>query len=106
MLPWDARCYRPRLTQTKGVWMWGEPVAVTGPAGKRFLLPEDPSQHDFLFLATGLAPAELQHFFLHSHQVALCQKALHLGHERRLGDGLQAGLHGRCKRGRPRRPEF
>ena len=31
----------------------GEPVAVTGPAGKRFLLPQDPSQHDFLFLATG-----------------------------------------------------
>jgi ferredoxin--NADP+ reductase len=31
----------------------GDPVQVTGPAGKRFLLPVDPSQHDFLFLATG-----------------------------------------------------
>jgi ferredoxin--NADP+ reductase len=31
----------------------GDPVAVTGPAGKRFLLPEDPSQHDYLFMATG-----------------------------------------------------
>jgi len=31
----------------------GDPVAVTGPAGKRFLLPADPDQHDYLFLATG-----------------------------------------------------
>jgi ferredoxin--NADP+ reductase len=31
----------------------GDPLAVTGPAGKRFLLPEDPSKHDYLFLATG-----------------------------------------------------
>lgn len=31
----------------------GEEVMVTGPSGKRFLLPEDPSQHDYLFLATG-----------------------------------------------------
>ena len=31
----------------------GDPLAVTGPAGKRFLLPEDPAKHDYLFLATG-----------------------------------------------------
>ncbi len=31
----------------------GDPVQVTGPNGKRFLLPVDPSKHDFLFLATG-----------------------------------------------------
>lgn len=31
----------------------GDPVLVTGPAGKRFLLPTDPSKHDYLFLATG-----------------------------------------------------
>ena len=31
----------------------GDSVSFSGPAGKRFVLPEDPSQHDFLFLATG-----------------------------------------------------
>ena len=31
----------------------GDEVQVTGPAGKRFLLPSDPEQHDYLFLATG-----------------------------------------------------
>jgi len=31
----------------------GDEVRVTGPAGKRFLLPEDPGKHDYLFFATG-----------------------------------------------------
>lgn len=31
----------------------GDEVAVTGPNGKRFLLPATPEQHDYLFLATG-----------------------------------------------------
>ena len=31
----------------------GDTVHLTGPAGKRFLLPEDPSLHDFVFIATG-----------------------------------------------------
>jgi ferredoxin--NADP+ reductase len=31
----------------------GDEVMVTGPSGKRFLLPEDPSKHDYLLLATG-----------------------------------------------------
>ena len=31
----------------------GDAVQVTGPSGKRFLLPTDPSKHDYLFLATG-----------------------------------------------------
>ncbi len=31
----------------------GEEVRITGPSGKRFLLPEDPTQHDYLFIATG-----------------------------------------------------
>ena len=31
----------------------GEPVYITGPAGKRFVLPKDPSKHDYLFIATG-----------------------------------------------------
>jgi ferredoxin--NADP+ reductase len=31
----------------------GDPVHLTGPAGKRFLLPVDPDRHDFVFVATG-----------------------------------------------------
>ncbi|MEE2719183.1 MAG: hypothetical protein VX727_05305 [Planctomycetota bacterium] len=31
----------------------GDPVLVTGPAGRRFLLPQDPDGHDYLFIATG-----------------------------------------------------
>jgi ferredoxin--NADP+ reductase len=31
----------------------GDEVMVTGPSGKRFLLPKDPSKHDYLLLATG-----------------------------------------------------
>jgi ferredoxin--NADP+ reductase len=31
----------------------GDKVTVTGPNGKRFLLPADPGLHDYLFVATG-----------------------------------------------------
>lgn len=31
----------------------GDEVMVTGPSGKRFLLPAAPSEHDYLFFATG-----------------------------------------------------
>ena len=31
----------------------GDEVRVTGPNGKRFLLPVDPDRHDYLFVATG-----------------------------------------------------
>jgi len=31
----------------------GDPVQVSGPNGKRFALPVDPDEHDFLFVATG-----------------------------------------------------
>lgn len=31
----------------------GDEVRVTGPAGKRFVLPEQPDDHDYLFVATG-----------------------------------------------------
>ncbi|MFG0275858.1 MAG: hypothetical protein ACF8QF_12470, partial [Phycisphaerales bacterium] len=31
----------------------GDEVRVTGPNGKRFLLPEKPGEHDYLFIATG-----------------------------------------------------
>ncbi|MBO6514791.1 MAG: hypothetical protein JJ974_12585, partial [Phycisphaerales bacterium] len=31
----------------------GDQVHLTGPVGKRFVLPEDPAAHDYIFLATG-----------------------------------------------------
>lgn len=31
----------------------GDEVRVTGPSGKRFVLPASPTEHDYLFLATG-----------------------------------------------------
>ncbi len=31
----------------------GDEIRVTGPSGKRFVLPVDPSQHDYVFFATG-----------------------------------------------------
>ncbi len=31
----------------------GDPVQLTGPSGKRFVLPADPGAHDYVFMATG-----------------------------------------------------
>lgn len=31
----------------------GDEVTLTGPAGKRFVLPQDPAAHDYIFIATG-----------------------------------------------------
>lgn len=31
----------------------GASISITGPVGKRFVLPEDPSKHDYLFISTG-----------------------------------------------------
>lgn len=31
----------------------GDEVRVTGPSGKRFVLPDDPGAHDYIFVATG-----------------------------------------------------
>lgn len=35
----------------------GDEVLVAGPNGKRFLLPSDPEEHDYLFIATGTGVA-------------------------------------------------
>ena len=35
----------------------GDEIRVTGPSGKRFILPADPSQHDYVFFATGTGVA-------------------------------------------------
>ncbi len=40
----------------------GAPVQVSGPNGKRFLLPTDPNAHDYLFLATGTGIAPFRGF--------------------------------------------
>mgnify|MGYP003341674195 CR=1 FL=1 len=50
------------LRKVQGGLKPGDAVAVTGPAGKRFLLPQDPSQHDYLFLATGTGIAPFMAF--------------------------------------------
>ncbi len=40
----------------------GDEVKVSGPNGKRFLLPVDPNAHDYLFLATGTGIAPFRGF--------------------------------------------
>ena len=40
----------------------GDAVSVSGPNGRRFLLPEDPSKHDYLFVATGTGIAPFRGF--------------------------------------------
>ncbi len=35
----------------------GDPVRLTGPSGRRFLLPANPGEHDFVFVATGTGVA-------------------------------------------------
>jgi ferredoxin--NADP+ reductase len=42
----------------------GDPVQVTGPNGKRFLLPETPAAHDYLFIATGTGIAPFRGMIL------------------------------------------
>jgi len=42
----------------------GDEVSVTGPNGKRLLLPDDPTQHDFLFVATGTGIAPFRGMLL------------------------------------------
>ncbi|MFG0306929.1 MAG: hypothetical protein ACF8Q5_12030 [Phycisphaerales bacterium JB040] len=42
----------------------GDEVLVTGPAGKRFVLPEDPSRHDYVFFATGTGIAPFRAMLL------------------------------------------
>ena len=42
----------------------GDPVRICGPSGRRFLLPEDPAAHDYLFLATGTGIAPFRGMLL------------------------------------------
>lgn len=42
----------------------GDQVRITGPAGKRFLIPADPEQHEYLFIATGTGIAPFRGMIL------------------------------------------
>lgn len=42
----------------------GDQVLLTGPVGKRFLLPSDPSKHDYIFIATGTGIAPFRGMLL------------------------------------------
>lgn len=42
----------------------GDEVRVTGPSGKRFVLPADPSAHDYVFFATGTGIAPFRSMIL------------------------------------------
>jgi ferredoxin--NADP+ reductase len=58
----------------------GDEVRVTGPSGKRFLLPADPSRHDYLFLATGtgIAPFRGMALELLRHPRGACGSRIEL----------------------------
>lgn len=57
----------------------GDEVLVTGPNGKRFLLPVDPSAHDYLFLATGTGIAPFRGMAMELLDGASpCRSAIHL----------------------------
>lgn len=42
----------------------GDPVRITGPAGKRFLVPARPDEHEYLFIATGTGIAPFRGMIL------------------------------------------
>lgn len=42
----------------------GDEVTLTGPVGKRFLLPENPANHDYIFIATGTGIAPFRSMIL------------------------------------------
>ncbi len=42
----------------------GDEIQLTGPVGKRFLLPKDPSKHDYVFIATGTGIAPFRGMIL------------------------------------------
>jgi len=55
-------------------------VAVTGPSGKRFLLPESPNDHNYVFVATGtgIAPFRGMVKELLEHPDGPCTSQIHL----------------------------
>ncbi len=58
----------------------GDEVLVSGPAGKRFLLPTETAQHDYVFVATGtgIAPFRGMVMELLEHPDGPCDSEIHL----------------------------
>ncbi len=58
----------------------GAEVKITGPSGKRFLLPAKPADHDYLFIATGtgIAPFRGMAMELLQHPQGPCPSQIHL----------------------------
>lgn len=58
----------------------GDEIVVTGPAGKRFVLPEKPENHDYIFIATGTGIAPFRGMVLELLQKQCpCRIALLMG---------------------------
>ncbi len=60
----------------------GDTLRVTGPSGKRFLLPSDPTRHDYVFFATGtgIAPFRGMLMDLAPHlRAGACRAVLAMG---------------------------
>lgn len=58
----------------------GDEVRLTGPNGKRFLLPASPADHDYLFIAagTGIAPFRGMALELLENPAGPCKSQIHL----------------------------
>jgi ferredoxin--NADP+ reductase len=58
----------------------GDAVSLTGPNGKRFLLPVDPGAHDFIFVATGTGIAPFRGFVMEllENPRGRCESQIHL----------------------------
>ncbi|MHC4129602.1 MAG: ferredoxin reductase domain-containing protein [Planctomycetota bacterium] len=58
----------------------GAEVKLTGPAGKRFLLPANPADHDYVFVATGtgIAPFRAMAREMLEHPDGPCSSQIHL----------------------------
>lgn len=58
----------------------GDEVPVTGPSGKRFLLPQNPDDHDYVFIATGtgIAPFRGMAMELLDRPGGPCESQMHL----------------------------
>ncbi|MHC4448106.1 MAG: ferredoxin reductase domain-containing protein, partial [Planctomycetota bacterium] len=58
----------------------GDEIKITGPNGKRFLLPTNPADHDYLFIAagTGIAPFRGMALELLENSAGPCKSQIHL----------------------------
>lgn len=53
----------------------GDEVTLTGPVGKRFLLPENPADHDYIFIATGTGIAPFRSMIMDLIKLGMPSKA-------------------------------